>query len=185
MSSIYGSAAGANVIFQKNNPSVAFGGAVTCTKGADIATEGSGDGNEVANLDQILFSKIYDSAIIGECYDQVAIERSSSATGGNYRLGIYDDTGSTSPNDLLAETASLAIPTANSYTFQTVPEFLVTTTQLWACFMQDAHTSSFRRNNSATTSGNMQYESHVFGSLPATASASSANRSFIMKIGHS
>jgi len=184
MSSIYGSAAGANVIFQKNNPSVAFGGAATCTKGADIATQGSGDGDEVANLDQILFSKIYDSAVIGECYDQVAIERSSSATGGNYRLGIYDDA-SGSPNDLLAQTDSIAIPTANSYIFQSVSEFLVTSEQLWACFMQDAHTSSFRRNNSATTSGNMQYESHVFGSLPATASATSANRSFIMKIGHS
>jgi len=156
----------------------------TCTPGSDIATQGSGDGDEVANLDQILFSKIYDSAVIGECYDQVAIERSSSATGGNYRLGVYDDSGG-APNDLLAQTASIAIPTANSYTFQTVPEFLVTTTQLWACFMQDAHTSSFRRNNSATTAGNMQYESHTYGSLPATASATSANRSFIMKIGHS
>jgi len=157
----------------------------SCVAGADIATEGSGDGDEVANLNQILFSKIYDTAVIGECYDQVAIERSSSATGGNYRMGIYDDTGSTAPNDLLAQTASIAIPTANSYTFQTVPEFLVTTTQLWACFMQDAHTSSFRRNNSATTSGNMQYENWTFGSLPTTASPSSANRSFIMKIGHS
>lgn len=156
----------------------------SCTKGSDIATQGSGDGNEVANLDQILFSRIYDGAVIGECYDQVAIERSTSATGGNYRMGIYDDTGGT-PNDLLAQTASIAIPTASSYTFQPVTEFLVTTTQLWACFMQDAHTSSFRRNNSATASGNLQYESHVYGSLPSVASASSANRSFIMKIGHS
>jgi len=179
---IHGTAKGAAL--STKDFGVAFSGAATCTKGEVLTTEGTGDGDEVANLDQILFSKIYDSAVIGECYNEVALERSSSATGGNYRLGIYSDSGG-SPNDLLAQTDSIPIPTADSYTFQSVTEFLVTTTQLWACFMQDAHTSSFRRNNSATTAGNMQYESHAYGSLPLVASASSANRSFIMKIGHS
>jgi len=156
-----------------------------CVKGGVIESETPPNEDQEANLENILWSKMVGLAVVGECYDQIAMLRTTVSESGNFRQAVYDDLSGV-PNALLGETASVPVQGTETYNFiATTAEFEVTTTQLWGAFQQDTG-GQFWKRKTGTAAGTMRYRvSYPYGVFPASAGSGSANGSFIQKIGHS
>jgi len=177
MSFIYGSAAGANVIYGKNNTGVAFSGAPAgCTEGDDLAftTDGSRDDTWVG---WIVCMKVTGTA--EECYNQIAVDL--QAAGGNMRLGVYDDDSDT-PKNLLAETASLS--SATGYGWNELTEFNLATDVTWLA-AQFSSTAS-KTKGQVIGANAYRYENHTFGAFSDPFTQDGAGTTpFTIKLGHS
>jgi len=121
---------------------------------------------------------------VGECFDQVALKRGTSGTGGTYRQGVYDESGG-SPNVLLAETAQLSMPATSTYTYQSLTETDTTTAVLWQAFMQSSTTPKVLRQQTAGGALEFRNSFTYGGSLPSPAASTSSGNPFVTKIGHS
>lgn len=152
-----------------------------CTGISEVNSATSGTGDQAEN-DQIIFNQMTSDVTVDNCFNQAAVKR-GTGTGGNLRIGVYDED-SSAPNDLLVQTASLSMPAASSYTFQSLDETEATTVRLWLAFMQSTTTPKILRQQ--TAGGSLYFRnSYTFGSLPPDAGASSSGNPFVTKIGHS
>lgn len=70
--------------------------------------------------------------VAGEYYDEIALYITSAA--GNWRPGVYDDSGG-NPNALLRDFGAFAA--SADYNYKTGTEFALTTNQAWATFNND------------------------------------------------
>lgn len=160
---------------------VGFLGGLTSPNGAEL-TSGIDQINNGTAGSEIQASKASSLGIIGKLYDQIALKVTTSS--GNIHLGVYDD--SSAPNVLLADSGSIACPASSSYTYQSVTEFSLTTTQTWLAWSADNTTITVRTANNTDTNArkvhNMAYGalSNPFGSIAFT-----DNYSNVMKTGHS
>jgi len=155
--------------------------AAACTGISEVNSATSGTGDQAEN-DQIIFNQMTSDVTVDNCFNQAAVKR-GTGTGGNLRIGVYDES-SSAPNDLLVQTASLSMPGASSYTFQSLDETEATTVRLWLAFMQTSTTPKILRQQ--TSGGSLYFRnSYTYGSLPASAGASSSGNPFVTKIGHS
>ena len=153
----------------------------SCTPISEISSATSGT-NDQAENDQVIWNQMTSSVSIGDCFDQVALKRGSSGTGGTYRQGVYDESGS-SPNVLLAETGAISMPATSTYTYQTLAETEATTANLWQAFMQSSTTPKVLRQQ--TAGGALEFRnSYSYGALPSPASSTSSGNPFVSKISH-
>jgi hypothetical protein len=116
------------------------------------------------------------SGVIGEYYDRIAAD--VTVISGNNRLAVYDDL-STEPNDILAETASIAV--IGSFGWNNVTEFPLTTVRVWAGHQFDNATAALNFA-AATTRASKSQAYGVFTTGGFTVGASNARH---YKIGHS
>jgi hypothetical protein len=82
---------------------------------------------------------------VGHYYDQIAAKIGNSA--GSIRMGVYDDTGSTVPSARIAQTGIITMPASSSYTYQSITEFALTTTQAWLAMNFDNVSATVERAN--------------------------------------
>jgi len=153
-----------------------------CTPISEISSATSGT-NDQAENDQVIWNQMTSSVSVGECFDQVALKRGTSGTGGTYRQGVYDESGG-SPNVLLAETAQLSMPATSTYTYQTLAETEATTANLWQAFMQSSTTPKVLRQQTAGGALEFRNSFTYGGSLPSPASSTSSGNPFVSKISH-
>lgn len=85
---------------------------------------------------------------VGAYYNKIASDIVVSA--GNINMGVYDDTGSSVPNALIAQTGQITMPVAG-YNYQSITEFQLTTTQAWHGMNYDSGSAQLRRSNNGET----------------------------------
>lgn len=155
-----------------------------CTPISEIESTTSDDGDDQASVDQVIWNHMSTTVTISDCFDQIAIKR-GAGSGGSLRMGVYSQQTS-APSALLAETATISMPSASSYTYQSLTETEANTADLWGCFMQSSETPKIRRHNSGDTGFLFFRNSYSFGSatLPNPAAATSSGAMFRQKIGH-
>lgn len=153
----------------------------SCTKGDNLETFSTGGdwGNRGDNAIEMMRTADTDG-VIDECYDQIALQSNQSS--GNIYMGVYDDNGSTVPNDLYTQTGSLSIETG--YAFKSLTEFELTTVKTWFAYVKDA-AGQFNENNTVTFTHFVK-SPYSYAALPDPAQTSGSYGSIIqMKIGHS
>jgi len=101
---------------------------------------------------------------------------------GNYRLGVYDD--NSNPNNLYAETGSLAA--ATGYTFKSLTEFALATTIVWTCMNYDGGLQH-KRTSVGSFPGGGSIKSAAFGAFPNPFGTPDASFDYkwVSKVGHS
>jgi hypothetical protein len=154
--------------------------------GATLETDQvTGSAADDTAMNHVLCNRLETLGTVGQYYDQIAT-RIGSTNSSNINMGVYDDTGSSVPNALLASTGGIAMPATTSYTFQSVTEFALTTTRVWAALNHSSNSGSVRRQNSAG-SGKMYFKQPVtYPTLDNPISSPTSNDSpFHQKIGHS
>ena len=125
-----------------------------CTPGDDIELYGDlGTFGNTGNTH--IFAQRSDASVgvIGECYDQIAIDANS--TNGNIRMGAYNETTSDEPDVLYAETENSMTAT---YTFKSITEFTLTTVPIWFAFQPQATSNQIREH--AITDGLRWYTAY-------------------------
>lgn len=122
--------------------------------------------------------KCPNTGVIGTFYNQIA--GNSNTTTGNYHIGAYDDNGN--PNNLLADSGSLTVP--SGYTYTSVTEFSLTSTQNWLSVITDGLNTWF--SHFPDTSGNQRYKTQTYGALPNPAGSGYTNDVVVaqFKMGH-
>lgn len=115
-------------------------------------------------------------------YDRMAYKGRTGST--NMRMGIYDDSGSTEPVNLLRETGSFA-NSGGSYAYQSVTEFQIPTAKFWFGGVID--NAGF--GGYFNSGGPMRYKSYTFGALPTPSGSptgyTSTTENDTQKISHS
>jgi len=153
-----------------------------CTPGDDLETysTGGGWGNRVGDAIENMRSDATDGTV-GECYDQVAVQ--SDQASGNVYMGSYDDSGSTEPNDLYAQTGSISL--SADYNFHSLTEFDLTTVTTWIAYVK-SEAGRFREINIGSA-GSRRTKAYDFAPLPDPAGGDYSTDTEIvkMKIGHS
>ena len=106
-----------------------------CTPGEELEMFGNlgGYGNRADNTVDLSYTPAMDG-VIGECYDQIAVDCDNTTD--NIILGAYDF-GGTNPDNLLSETASL--PRTADYAYRSLPEFELTTVEVWLGYVSEAY----------------------------------------------
>jgi len=132
-----------------------------CTKGADLETFGDlGPYGNTSELYFVIQRSDATDGVIGECYDQQAIQ--SNNTTGNIRLGAYsDDSGD--PNALYDQTAS--IPLTSGYDFKSLTEFELTSVRTWLAFQKDV-ASQLREYDFLGSTFQQWHKTFTYGSFP-------------------
>jgi len=152
-----------------------------CIAGADLETysTGGGWGNRAAESIENIRTDATDG-VIGECYDQIAVQSNQSS--GNMYMGSYDDTGSTTPNDLYTQTAS--IPITQDYAFKSLTEFELTTVKTWIAYVKSS-AGQFREKSDASYDNSVR-SGYGYLALPDPYGSGVLGTEIIkMKIGHS
>lgn len=159
---------------QHNNEFISFGH----VNGAAL-TSGDSSSNTLFTLGSIWGIKL-SLGIIGQYYNQVAVNVQSAA--GNMRFGAYDDNGSTAPNNLYAQTGSIAA--TSDFAWRSLTEFALDTSQNWSAWQSDS--SSLNVYYKASTN---QSDQHTFsyGSFNNPYGTVNTNNSYAVntKLGHS
>jgi len=146
--------------------------------GSELETYAGSSNNTGTIGSQLWVTKLPNTGIIGQFYDQIALDINVAA--GNIRLGCYDD--STGPVNLKSQTGSTAA--ATGYPFIACTEFALTTTQNWLALANSSASIDVRYD--AGTATPRWDKSFTYGSLPDPSGASFTNNlGFKMKIGHS
>lgn len=155
------------------NPS-RFAGVVN---GPDLEVGGTGI-NDIGWAVQIWAQGV--TANVTDLYDRIAVNISSAV--GNERLGVYDDTGSTAPDNLLAETGSIA--SSNGFNLRSLTEFSIITAQTWIAIQVSSTTNDIFYENSGTP---QKFKSQSFGAFedPMTSPSNGIDLILNCKIGHS
>ena len=103
-----------------------FLSAGACTGGDELETFTTGGYGNFSHVYLVTCNSDTTVGVIGECYDQFAVDCSSCND--NIRLGSYsDDSGD--PDVLYAQTAS--IPMTCDYAYKSLDEFTLTSTKTW------------------------------------------------------
>lgn len=119
--------------------------------------------------------------VSGDYYDRVAFSINSGAAG-DMRLGVYDDTGSTAPNNLYYETGAFGV--ANDYAWHSLTEFSLNTARTWIVFNCSSGAPS--GNCDGAGSGRKARLGVAFGALPSSfGSPIDGGNVWQQKIGHS
>lgn len=141
--------------------------------GAGGTNQGNG-GFEISKVDTL--------GVIGHYYDQIALDIVTPS--GNYRMAAYDDNAG-APNNLYAETASLA--QASGYTFKSLTEFALTTQQVYLALQSDSGGAPLFRYKTGGVSGDVRYKPFSYGAFPNPAGSGFTLDTYkwVMKIGHS
>jgi len=110
----------------------AAAGAGECA-GADIELYGDlGSFGNTNNTHLFIMRTDESVGVVGECYDQIAIDMNS--TNGNIRMGTYNETTTDEPDVLYAQTENSV--TAN-YAFKSITEFTLTSVYIWFAFQPE------------------------------------------------
>lgn len=161
-----------------------FGGIpVNRTSGSDIEIATGAASSSSITPENLLIMSDQASNTTGVWYDRIAYKSRTGST--NMRLGVYSDSGSTEPVNLLAETGSCAI-SSPTYTWQSVTEFELTTAKVWFAFVIDAGTFG---GYYTITSANRRYKALTYGAMtnPSGSPTGYTSDAYIdtSKIGHS
>lgn len=137
--------------------------------GAELLTSASSSTNDAIGLTQLLAYKMATNGTVGEWYNQVAIKRGTSGSGGNFIGAIYSDSGSTAPDILLDYTASTAYGATSSYTYTDLANGggQLVTAITWVAFQNDA-TTPVSRDLSSTATNLVANLANVYGTPPST-----------------
>lgn len=137
--------------------------------GAELLTSASSSTNDTIGLTQLLAYKMASSGTVGEWYNQVAIKRGTTGSGGNFIGAIYSDSGSTAPNALLGATASTAYGATNSYTYTNLSNGggALVTAITWVAFQNDS-TTPVSRDVTSTATNLVANLANVYGTPPST-----------------
>jgi len=136
-----------------------------CTPGDDIELYGAGLGAFGNTNNTHIFIQRSDATegVIGECYDQIAIEANSS--NGLIRMGTYNETTSDEPDVLYAETENTM---TSNYAFKSITEFTLTTVPIWFAFMPEGTPGN--PNNQLkeydVVDGLRWYTAYTYGAFP-------------------
>ena len=134
---ILGSATGGVTLPNKNNTSVAFGGAVTPVEIADCTGFTSSGTSNAADSGRIRASPV----TACDSFTVTKIRFSGTGTGGNVKLSIYSDD-SDSPDALVATTGTETQDEGlNNYDL-TTPYAVTATTDYWIAIQVDANIST-------------------------------------------
>ena len=146
--------------------------------GPDLLSADPNDGNN--NLaDGTLWANKLTLGTIGLLYDQIAANIHTSS--GNVRMGFYDDS-SIEANNLMAETASTATPSANFTTELSLTETALVTTLNWAALEFDNGTARCKAKN---VSVEARLKTFTYGVLPDPyASTTTNNFPLNMRLSH-
>ncbi len=163
-----------------NNPFISFGRVL----GGVLESYTGTESNDSIGTTQLLACKMSSAGVIGEWYNQVAIKRGTTGSGGNFRGGIYKETSSL-PDTLYGETASTAYGATSAYTYTDLTNggAALTATGVWVAFCNDASTPVVRILSgvpSAHLRGNL---SHAYGALdsPWTGTYDETANNFLYK----
>jgi hypothetical protein len=151
---------------------------VACTGGSEVQVDGSDNTYHSSNNN--LYAGIITGAQAGYCYDQIAISTKTAV--GNKRMATYTN-GSTYPNALISETASVSQTVG--YNYVSMPEWTQDgTTNVWCAYNNDDQDneiynlqSGIRKYTGTTTYGTMPD--------PFTTGSSGDTYPHKQKIGHS
>ena len=137
--------------------------------GAELLTSASSSTDDAIGLTQLLAYKMATNGTVGEWYNQVAIKRGTTGSGGNFIGAIYSDSGSTAPNILLGTTASTAYGSTNSYTYTNLTNGggALVTAITWVAFQTDAATP-LARGGAGDATNLVANLSNVYGTPPST-----------------
>lgn len=141
---------------------VGFIGRASVRLGAELEVYLNTDVDDEVGTTQLLAHVMSSNANIGDIYNQVAIKRGTSGTGGNYRMAIYQDDNSTpKPASILGETGSLAIPATSTYTYQSLSNGggAAVYNKMWASIQNDASGKKMARHFSLSSNA------HLYGNL--------------------
>jgi len=152
-----------------------------CIPTTEVSSRTSGTDDQAEN-NQIVFNQMLSTVAVGSLLCQVALKRGSAGTGGSYRQGVYNQSGS-APSALLAETGSISMPDTGTYTYQNLTETETDTETLWQAFMQTSTTPKVLRYQGSST-GELYYRnSYTYGGLPDPSGSTASGNPFVTKIG--
>lgn len=136
--------------------------------GAELEAYTSGTTiDDTIGTTQLIASLMATPGNIGDWYNQVAVKRGTTGSGGNGRGGIYSQSGGL-PNVLYGETASTAFGATGSYTYWDLTNggAPLTTTDVWVAFCVDSTSSQLVRLNPGNASAKLRANlSHTYGAL--------------------
>jgi len=121
------------------------------------------------------------NGVIGEYYDQSAVSRNGGTTTGNFRHGVYRESGGV-PTALITDSGSIAV--VSGYTYVSFTEVALVSVINYHAFQVDSNSPVFdRRLYGSAVNG---YDTQGYGTFPnpSTYDAINYTGNIVAKIGH-